>query len=499
MTSRVPHTQTLRARVARLRPRSLRRKIVVGVLVLLSLSFVLVAAVTTFALRGFLVDRLEQQLLAAGTRFSLSLEHPNDQDSDNDPGQFQTVSGQAAGTLGARILDGAVTAAAVVGRNQTSAGLSAAARGVLAKLTATTHPVEVHIPDLGEYRVIVARGDDGDLLLTGLPEAPVNDTIARLIVIEGIVFGAALVAVGLGSAAFVRLALRPLDRVADTAARVAGLPLASGAVSLQERVPPAPPDTEVGKVSAAFNQMLEEVESALVQRQASEDRLRHFIADASHELRTPLAVVRSHAEYALRAGDADREEMRRSLERITAESDRMGRLVEDLLLLARLDSGRRLAADEVDITRVVLDAVSDARVAGPDHRWRLTLPEEPVVVIGDDHALHQVMSNLLANARTHTPPGTHVHTRLDLLDDARSVEVSVTDDGPGIPETVAPHVFERFARGDESRPHMSGNSGLGLSIVSAIVTAHGGAISVRTEPGRTSFVLTVPISSAEQR
>jgi two-component system, OmpR family, sensor kinase len=281
--------------------------------------------------------------------------------------------------------------------------------------------------------------------------------------------------------------------------RVSDLPLASGEVALSERVPNAGgPGTEVGQVAEAFNHMLEHVESALSERHASEDRLRHFVADASHELRTPVAVIGSHAEFALHTEPDLPAQVQPALRRISAESDRMGHLVEDLLLLARLDAGRPLARDDVDLTRLVVDAVSDARVTATDHRWQLDLPAEPVTLRGDQHALHQALSNLLANARTHTPAGSTVNVTVEPATDG-IVTMRVCDDGPGIPPDVRPHVFERFVRADNARTHTSGNAGLGLSIVAAIVHAHAGHVAVTSEPGRTEFTLSLPTGLDDRR
>ena len=351
-----------------LRGRSLRFQLVALVLTLLVVSSVAVAAVTALALRGFLIQRLDQQLTAAGDRFSVSLEHPDDHDTDN---QIGTVQGQAAGTLGARIIDGQVTAVQVVPRDpddKSGPPIKAEALRTLAGLGTASKPRTIFLDGLGEYRITVIAGDDGDILVTGLPEHPVDDTIGRLLLIESSVFTAVLIVTGLIGAASVRLSLRPLNRVAATAREVSSLPLSSGTVSLPERVSVDAPKTEAGQVADAFNHMLEHVESALHERHASEDRLRHFVADASHELRTPVAVVRSHAEYAQRVGGQElAPQVTEALARITSEADRMGHLVEDLLLLARLDSGRELDQAPVDLTRIVLDAVTDARVTGPSH------------------------------------------------------------------------------------------------------------------------------------
>jgi two-component system OmpR family sensor kinase len=471
---------------------TLRTKLAALLVGLFALAFLLVALATTLALRGFLLNRLDDQLRAAGVRFSLSLEHGNDYDRDTDE-QFNAVAGQAAGTLGARVYDGRVTAAAIVGHHRLDPATEpgAAARAAIARLQPTRTAQTVELPDLGAYRVLVTPGADGDLLVTGLPLRDVNHTIAQLVAIEAVVFGAALVLVGFSGAALVRLALRPLNRVAETAARVADLPLSSGTVSMPQRAPEPDPHTEVGTLSSAFNHMLEHVEASLHRRQASEDRLRRFIADASHELRTPVSVIRGHAELALRTGGELPDDVQRSLTRITAESERMGHLVEDLLMLARLDTGRPLAREEVDLTRLLIDAVSDAQVAGPDHAWRLDVPADPVTVCGDEHALHQVLANLLTNARTHTPAGTVVLAATRALPGG-GAEIVISDDGPGIPAEVLPDIFERFVRADPTRSAATGSSGLGLAIVDAIVRGSGGSIELSSEPGRTCFRITLP-------
>jgi two-component system OmpR family sensor kinase len=479
----------------RLRRPRLRTQLVALLVAMLAVAFLTTALITTLQLHGFLLDRLDQQLRAAGVRFSVSLEHPSDDDTDD--GQLAAVTGQAAGTLGARVEAGTLTAAAVVGREGGADATrpDARATAILAQVRPNNRPRSVSLPGLGEYRLLAVRGDDGDTLITGLPMRPVEDTIERLVGIEAVVFGVALLLVTGISLVAVRLALRPLNRVAETAARVADLPLSSGTVTLAERAPPVAPHTEVGTVASAFNQMLEHVEASLLRRQSSEERLRRFLADASHELRTPVAVIRSHAEYAQRTYRSQLpDDLRTALRRIDAESQRMGHLVDDLLLLARLDSGRPLARSRVDLSRLAVDAVSDARVAGPAHTWRLDLAEEPVTTTGDEHALHQALANLLANARTHTPAGTTVVTAVRRTVDG--VEFTVDDDGPGIPADVLPTIFERFVRADPNRSTDTGSSGLGLAIVNAIVRSHSGHISVSSEPGHTRFTVQLPDATA---
>jgi two-component system OmpR family sensor kinase len=275
---------------------------------------------------------------------------------------------------------------------------------------------------------------------------------------------------------------------------VAELPLDRGEVALSVRVPDVNPRTEVGQVGAALNRMLGHVAAALAARQASETRVRHFVADASHELRTPLTAIRGYAELTGRFRDSVPPDVAYAMRRVHSEAARMTTLVEDLLLLARLDSGRPLEQEPVDLSRLVIDAVSDAHVAARDHSWRLDLPDEPVTITGDPARLHQVLANLLANARTHTPTGTTVATSVRTIGD--QVAVSVVDDGPGIPAKLLPEVFDRFARGDTSRSRVAGSTGLGLAIVAAVVEAHHGGVEVASRPGHTAFTVRLPCRGA---
>ncbi len=473
-------------------PRTLRSQLTAGLVALLALVCLAVGVTTVVALEGFLVGRLDQQLSASAGRFAVSLEHESRPDADNRP----DTRGQSEGTFGARLLRGAPTQAAVV-RDQTDAEvpLSAADRRALAALPTNGSGHGIRLSALGRYRVNAVLGDDRDVLITGLPLHPVEETVHRLEAVEAAVFGGALVVTGVLGTLWVRMSLRPLRRVTTTATRVAELPLASGEVAMPEPVPVTDPHTEVGQVGSALNRMLGHVGNALERRHTSESRLRHFAADASHELRTPVTNVRGHAELALRHGEPVPGEVRRSLERIQAESERMSRLVDDLLLLARLDAGRALERKPVDLTRLVLDAADDARAAGPHHRWLLDLPETAVTVTGDEHRLHQVVGNLLANARTHTPQGTAVTVRL--ASDDRGTRLTVVDDGPGVPDDVQPEVFGRFVRADHSRSRAAGGTGLGLAIVEAVVTAHGGSVAMSSRPGRTEFTVTFPASTRD--
>jgi two-component system OmpR family sensor kinase len=366
----------------------------------------------------------------------------------------------------------------------------------------------------GDYRLTKIQISSSEILVTGLPLATVQGTLNDVENTEHVVFAAVLLLVLVAGTTMVQLSLRPLRRVAATATQVTELPLDSGEVTLPAGVPDSDPRTEVGRVGAAFNRMLFHVERALGRRAASEARLRRFAADASHELRTPLSAIRGYAELALRHPGPVPQDVTHALQRVQSESDRMTVLVDDLLLLARLDAGRPLEREPVDLSRLAIETTSDARVARDDHRWRLELPDEPVLVEGDEHRLHQVLANLLSNAGKHTPPGSTVSVALALGDAPRSappdtavqrgvvpvgprVELSITDDGPGILPELLPELFERFTRGEVGRARDAGaagkSTGLGLAIVDAVVAAHGGAIVVTSRPGMTRFAILLPL------
>ncbi|MFJ3987625.1 sensor histidine kinase [Streptomyces sp. NPDC090032] len=471
----------------RLPPRTLRGQLTAGLVILLAVACLAVGVTTDLALRGFLMGRLDEQLTASGGRFAASLEHEAEPDADNRP----DTRGQAESTFGARLLNGTVTAAGVVDdATDRSLQLNDDDRRVLARIPVDGNGHSIRLSGLGKYRVTAVDGDDQDVLITGLPLHPLEETVHRLEAVETVVFGAALLATAIAGALWVSISLRPLRRVTAHAAEVAALPLASGEVAMPGPLPDTDPRTEVGQVGTALNHMLGHVEDALTRRQASEERLRHFAADASHELRTPVANIRGHAELALRHNGPVPDDVHHALERIDSESQRMTRLVDDLLLLARLDAGRPLDHEPVDLTLLILNATDDARAASPDHHWLLDLPEEPVTITGDSHRLQQAIGNLLANARTHTPPGTDV--TIALTTDRSSVRVNVSDNGPGIPEEVKAEVFERFVRADHTRSRSTGSTGLGLAIVHAVITAHGGTATVTSRPGHTIFRLTFP-------
>ncbi|WP_097922810.1 cell wall metabolism sensor histidine kinase WalK [Streptomyces sp. wa1063] len=514
------------------RPWTLRTRLVVSAVSLIAVVAAVIGSVTAIAFHSYMYGKLDDQLHSVAER------------AQRPPGPgplpqalraagplgFVGGGGQPLGTFGALLgEDGDVTASKVVEdsglRAQESAKpLTGEQRSALEEAAPGTGEGarSVDLPGLGGYRVEAATTTEGDTVLVGIPSAEVSGALTTLIVVEVCVTAAGLLAASIAGTVLVGVALRPLRRVAATATRVSELPLHSGEVALLERVPDAEADprTEVGQVGAALNRMLGHVGSALTARQESETRVRQFVADASHELRTPLASIRGYAELTRRAtGSREAPEpdpvTRHALGRIESEADRMTGLVEDLLLLARLDSGRPLSYGSTDLLPLVVDAISDARAAdqgapGQDarHRWRLELPAEPVTVRADPDRFQQVLVNLLANARTHTPPGTTVtvSVRPPVRAGGR-VTLEVRDDGPGIPAELLPHVFERFARGDASRSRgagrgtgeATGSTGLGLAIVQAVVSAHGGRVRVDSEPGRTVFVIELPVGAGEAR
>ncbi len=358
----------------------------------------------------------------------------------------------------------------------------------------------VEVAGVGTYRLRPISA--GDVVgFAGLPTAELNRPITEMVTTIVLVTAGGLLLLGAALAVVIRRSLRPLRAVADTATRVAALPLAQGEVSIRERVPDAEADdrNEIGRVGAALNTLLDHVDASLDARQRNEERMRAFVADASHELRTPLASIRGYSELSLRAMrqglPGTDENTEQALERIQAQSLRMTHLVEDLLLLARLDEGQELVFGAVDLTRLVVDTVADARAAGPDHDWVLDVGDEPAVVAGDATRLTQVVANLLANARVHTPAGTEV-TASVAIEGATAV-LRVHDDGPGIDPAVAGELFERFSRADRSRARQTGGTGLGLSIARAIVLAHGGTLGVTSEPGSTTFELRLPARPAD--
>ncbi|RAO50564.1 sensor histidine kinase [Micromonospora saelicesensis] len=500
MSSNPPsRRRPLRAARGWLAGRSLRTRLVFALLALLALVSVAIGGLTTVALRHFLIDRLDAQLAPATAMRGDRPGRPAF--PGNGPG---IPPGLPSGAVVAEINDGRVTSARTLTRSVSSAdpfpdeqSVPVGEVAVLADLPVDARPRTVDLGDRGDYRAVARRYWDGRVRVVAIPLSGVQETVWALVAAQAGVAAVGLLLAGVAGALIVRATLRPLNRVAATATRVTELPLDRGEVALAVRVPAADTDprTEVGQVGAALNRMLGHVADALSARQASETRVRQFVADASHELRTPLAAIRGYAEVARRGRDEVPADVAHALRRVESESTRMTSLVDDLLLLARLDTGRPLAVEPVDLTALVVDAVSDAHVAGPEHHWQLELPEVAIQVRGDAARLHQVVANLLTNARVHTPPGSTVTTTLAV--DTASAVLTVADDGPGVPAELQPEMFERFARGDSSRSRAHGSTGLGLAIVAAVVEAHHGTVGVDSRPGRTMFTVRLPNPTAD--
>jgi two-component system OmpR family sensor kinase len=488
-------------------PWTLRGRLVVAVVGLLALVSIVIGLVSVAILRASLLSELDQELSAAADRSHSALEGgPHDGAIGMTPSAETILNGpaQPPRTL-ALVYDGTRVTAGYTDEHGEIQNLSSAQAKNLAEHASAAGPVSIDMgPGLGDYRVVATATRTGTAYLIGLPLATVDGTATQLGLIIAVVSLVGVLVVAALAAWIVRLALRPLERVTATAARVSELPLDRGEVSLVDRVPEndTDPRTEVGRVGSALNRMLDHVDLALETRHASERKVRQFVSDASHELRTPLASIRGYSELTRRSGQKLPPDAVHALGRIESESVRMTGLVEDLLLLARLDEGRELTSESVDLAPLLIDTVSDAHAAGPDHTWHLDLPEEPVQVVGDAARLHQVFANLLTNARVHTPAGSQVtvalHTEPQDGDHAGRAVVTVTDDGPGIPENLQSTLFERFARGDTSRFRGAGSStGLGLAIARAVVTAHRGAIGVESRPGFTQFAVTLPVADGE--
>lgn len=467
-----------------LRRLSLRARLVLGVIVLAAVGLAAANVATYTSLRSFLFDRADQTLdesrLGIARVFAAGGCPPAD--ARPLPGarpadfvQIRSLEGEVVCTTQAPLFSG---------------GTPSPPR-LPATLDVSTNEARyftVDAEDGGDrYRaraVVDPRGNAVVIAATSL--ADIDATLRRLLLIELLVTAVALAGLAALGLWVVRIGLRPLDAIGTTAAAIAG-------GDLSRRVERAEPHTEVGRLGLALNAMLAQIESAFKAREASERRLRRFVADASHELRTPLAGVRGYAELFERGADRRPEDLARSMAGITREAERMSLLVDDLLLLARLDEGRSLDRAPVDLEQIVREAVETARTVEPGRP--IELATENVVVLGDRNRLRQVIDNLLGNVRAHTPQGAAVAVRVARADGLALVEVA--DSGPGLNEEEGERVFERFYRGDSSRSRASGGVGLGLSIVAAVTEAHGGRASASSKRGEgATFQVILPLADS---
>ncbi len=482
---------------------SLRARVLASVLVLAAAGLVLLGGVTYFEQRSFLEGRIDQLVRGAGAAVSQALDsagfrpadgdssvQDNKEESSRNEGEHQGPAGGLnlpPGTYGQR-RDGADK---VIGSLPFSYGQAAPpapklpAHVVLNKLFTVDSVGSSGL----RYRVFARRDpEDPGITLVAVPLSEVDQTLKRLLLVEGLVIAGVLAALGITAFFVVRLGLRPLDRMEVTAGAIA-------AGELSRRVSPATSSTEVGRLGLALNAMLDRLERAFAERQASEDHLRQFLADASHELRTPLASIRGYAELFRMGAASDKAGTAMAMRRIEDESTRMGVLVEDLLTLARLDEAPELRHAPVDLSVLARDAMLDAEATAPERAIELSAPVK-AVVSGDAHALRQVLANLMRNALVHTPEGTPIEVSVRQSGD--SVTLTVRDHGPGLPDTAQEQLFGRFWRAEGGRERGKAGAGLGLAIVRGLIEAHHGRISAHNAPGGgAAFIVTLPISAPE--
>lgn len=465
---------------------SLRGRLLIGVITLIVIVLLVSDAFTYVALQRSLVNSIDLQLTGGRVDATTALGGP-DRGSGNQQSRFPV--GTVVELVGP---DGNVEAVRVT----TSFGVSPSeARPAIPSLHPTaadtpTQPVTVPGTDeVPQFRLTYWSEDsfNGEYVVLAIPLTDVNHTLSQLLLVEGVI---AVVVVG-GTALLawliIQVGLRPLQRMGAVAEDIA-------AGDLSRRVEPATPRTEIGRLGLALNAMLSQIEAAFAERKASENRLRRFIADASHELRTPLTSIRGYSEMLRRGADESPHDSALARRRIEEESVRMSTLVDDMLLIARLDQGRPLETKPVDLQVIAHDAAADARAVAPQREITLH-GNGPLVVTGDDTRLRQVLGNLMRNAIVHTPSGSPIE--INLAGEQGLAHVSVVDHGPGLPAEARERIFEPFYRADPSRSRDSGGAGLGLSIVTAVVTAHHGRVRVMdTAGGGTTFEVELPLAAS---
>jgi len=460
---------------------SLRARLLAAVAVVALVALLVASFATYAALKSFLIDRIDSSLDSANRPLTNLLIEQTESPSPQFGSDAADRAALAAAAPGAYVEVRNVDNEAIVS-GSTRGDYATAIPQLPTRMPGLDRPNQVRyltVEAKGEgpdFRVRAEELPGGGMLLVALPLDEANRTLHRLFLIELVVTGAALLAAVLVGLWLVRLGLRPLRDIETTASSIAG-----GDLSLRV---PEDDRTEVGRLGASLNTMLGHIEDAFARRAASEEQLRRFVADASHELRTPLSAVSAYAELFERGAQERPADLARVMRGIRVETARMQMLIDDLLLLARLDEGRPLAAERVELVTVLEDAVDAARAVGPD--WPLAVETVPSAeVTGDVMALRQVIDTLLANVRTHTPSGTTAAVRLRIDEglDPAEVVLEVADNGPGLDAVHVERVFERFYRVDTSRARDRGGSGLGLAVVAALVEAHDGTVDVESAPG----------------
>jgi two-component system, OmpR family, sensor histidine kinase TrcS len=484
-------------------PRSLRRQLLLGVLAVVTAVLVTVGVVSVLSLRGYVTAMNDADVAESLHAFNNSYtryrngEHTSAHKGTPPVSQaLLEFTGQTPGNLIAVLHDGVVVGSAVFSEDQPRPAPADVVRAIEGRTWYDGPPHTEKLGSLGSYRVDCLI-EGSDILVIGVSLNLADRIIARKNITTTALIAAALVITAGLTVWVVGYTLRPLRRVAATAAEVAAMPLTGDDHRISVRVRPedTDPDNEVGIVGHTLNRLLDNVDSALAHRAESDLRMRQFITDASHELRTPLAAIQGYAELTRQDSSALPPTTEYALARIESEARRMTLLVDELLLLSRLGEGEDLQSEDVDLADLVINAVNDTAVAAPTHHWVKDLPDEPVWVRGDHARLHQLVSNLLGNARLHTPPGVTVTTGIICrrgVGDGPYAELTVADDGPGIDAELLPRLFERFVRADTSRSNGSG-IGLGLAIVSSIVKAHHGSVTAESANGRTVFRVRLPM------
>ncbi|MHC9290881.1 sensor histidine kinase [Mycobacterium sp. LTG2003] len=480
-------------------PRSLRRQLVLGVTSIVTVVLLAVGVLSVYSLHTYVSTMSDTEVSRSLAAFSHSYDKLREKEEKhqitNDEEALTAFVGQAPGNLIAVLHDGEVVQSAMFSDGEPHPAPGAVVKALDAQSWDQHEPRTIKLPVLGSYRVCSQPAGDGDVLVSGVSLDSANLMIARKTVTVAVIIIVALIVTAIATVAVVRIALRPLRRVAATAAKVATLRLDGDDHRITARVrdKDTDPDNEVGIVGETLNQLLVNVDSALAELAASDRRTRQFLTDASHELRTPLAAIQGYAELTRQDSANLPPTTEYALARIEAEARRMTVLVSDLLLLSRLGEGQDLETDDVDLSDLIVDVVNDAAVSAPTHTWLARLPDDPVSVRGDRVRLHQVVSNLLTNARMHTPPGSTVTITLTV--DGEHAELTVADDGPGIDAELLPNLFGRFVRADKSRSRELGSTGLGLAIVASIVEAHKGSVTVVSAADETVFTVRIPMST----
>jgi two-component system, OmpR family, sensor histidine kinase TrcS len=476
------------------RPRTLRRQLVLGVLAVVTVVVLVVGVITTLSFRSYVnvMNDAEVDESLDALNHSYNRYHRGESLHHGDLAHAMLAfTGQNQGNVIAVLHNGDVIGSAVFYEDDARPAPPDAVAAIKAQPWQDDRLRTVTLGSLGSFLVDTQSAGAEDRLMVGVSLDLANKLITRRIVsATTLLIAAMLVTAGL-TMLVVTYALRPLRRVAATAGEVAGTPLIGDDHRITVRVQPedTDPDNEVGIVGHTLNRLLDNVDSALAHRAESDRRMRQFLTDASHELRTPLSSIQGYSELTRQDSAALPPTTEYALARIESEARRMTSLVDELLLLSRLGEGQDLRTEDVDLGDLVLNAVNDAAVAAPTHRWIKDLPDEPVWVRGDPDRLHQLVSNLLTNGWVHTPSGVTVTTGIASHRSASGApyaELTVTDDGPDIDANLLPHLFERFVRATNSRSDGSGN-GLGLAIVDSIVKAHQGSVTAESARGKTTF------------